>query len=285
MGIVNALIRLAKPLVERVPFLAHGYRNWRDGRYRDAEPQQTPLGFRFTGNHAMQTGTFEPEETALIRRLLGDVDIVINVGANIGYYCCISLQAGKEVIAFEPMPANLRYLLRNIRANNWDDRCEVYPMAVGDRVGVLDMFGAGTGTSLVRGWAGVSDRYSTPVPGTTLDRVLAQRIQGRKCLFIVDIEGAERLMLSGATAILAMEPKPRWVVEISVAENQPRGVAINPHLASTFEVFWRNGYEARTADAQCRAVNAQEVDRVATTGVDTLGTQNFLFFERGLPPC
>jgi len=53
---------------------------------------------------------------------------LVNVGANTGYYCCLALDRNKYVIAFEPINLNVKYLLRNIKANNWDDRIEVYPM-------------------------------------------------------------------------------------------------------------------------------------------------------------
>jgi hypothetical protein len=97
----------------------------------------------------------------------------------------------------------------------------------------------------------------------------------------VDIEGAERLMLAGASSFLVQQPKPVWMVEISVAEHQPQGTAINPHLLSTFQVFWDRGYEAWTADRRLRFVAPAEVERIARTGENSLGTHNFLFIEQG----
>jgi tRNA G37 N-methylase Trm5 len=84
------------------------------------------MGFKMVGNKSMQNGQFEPEETRIVEQILPYVDIAINVGANVGYYCLIALGQEKHVVAFEPMNANLRYLLRNIKANDWESRIEVY---------------------------------------------------------------------------------------------------------------------------------------------------------------
>lgn len=239
------------------------------------------MGFKLAGNPQMQEGRFEPEETQIVTHILPHVDVVVNVGANIGYYCAIALSKGKTVIAFEPMPLNLQYLYQNMRANNWEDRVEIYPMALSNRVGVIDLYGGGTGASLVKGWAGAPTQYSTPAPTSTLDNVLGSRFQGRNCFILVDIEGAEHLMLKGAATILQMQPRPIWLMEISIAEHQPEGVSQNPNLLSTFRTFWDAGYDAYTADKQLQPVLPDEIEQIAKTGVDTLHTHNFLFVESG----
>lgn len=152
------IIRLAKPIVERFPKLAMIYRSVRDSWQTYEEPKETPMGFKLVGNQSMQKGQFEPEETQIVKKIVSFVDVVINVGANIGYYCCIALSQRKYVIAFEPINLNLRYLLRNIKANNWESLIEVYPMALSDKVGVIEIYGGGTGASLVEGWAGSLSR-------------------------------------------------------------------------------------------------------------------------------
>ena len=275
------LIQLMKPLVERFPKLAMTYRHVRDSWQIYAEPRQTPMGFRLIGNPLMQSGQYEPEETQIVKNLCSHVDVVINVGANIGYYCCVALSQEAHVIAFEPIDRNCRYLLRNIKANNWESKIEVYPIALSDKVGVIEIYGGGTGASLVKGWAGNAEEYATLVPCSTLDCVLGSRFLSKRCCIIVDVEGAEKLMLDGASSIIEMEPKPIWMIEISISEHQPKGVSINPNLLSTFQLFWDEGYEAWTADKNCRGIDSDEIREIAKSGIDTLHTRNFLFAERG----
>ncbi len=270
--------KLLKKLVLKFPGFVKSYRYWRDARRLKELPRMTSLGFYFLGNKVMEAGSFELNETRLVKGLLPQVDLVVNVGANIGYYTCLSLREGKRVMAFEPIELNLQYLLRNIRANGWDNLVEVFPVALSNCVGSIEIYGGGTGASLLPGWAGGSVHDSTLVPCNTLDNVLAGRLDGEKVLFIVDIEGAEQMMLEGATGVLRLGSKALWLVEICVSEHQPEGVAINPNLITTFELFWDAGYRSyRVGDDGLIEVIRERVDRVIETGVDDLGTHNFLF--------
>ena len=176
----NKIIQLVKPIIERFPKLAMIYRYLRDSNQIYDEPQKTRMGFKLVGNKSMQSGQFEPEETKIVKQIIPNIDVVINVGANIGYYCCIALSQKKYVIAFEPINHNLRYLLRNIKANNWESEIEVYPMALSNKkAGVIEIYGGGTGASLVKGWAGTPEQYVTLVPSTTLENVLGSRLLGK----------------------------------------------------------------------------------------------------------
>jgi hypothetical protein len=56
-------------------------------------------------------------------------------------------------------------------------------------------------------------------------------------LILLDVEGAEKKALEGATMMLRNDPKPIWLIEIAARENQPAGIEINPDFESTFEIF------------------------------------------------
>lgn len=138
--------KLIKSVVERFPAVALFYRNSRDLLDQRHPPRATPWGFTFAGHDAMAAGTFEPEETMVVRKLLADVDVLVNVGANVGYYCCHALSLGKPVIAVEPNTRNLHYLLKNIHNNGWSNQAEVFPVAMGAGADILHMWGGGNGS-------------------------------------------------------------------------------------------------------------------------------------------
>jgi FkbM family methyltransferase len=235
------------------------------------------MGFMFAGSPSMMDGTFEPTETRLFLSLLRETDVLVNVGANVGYYSCLALAHGKPVMAFEPVPENVQALYKNVRANGWQDSIEILPVALSDRPGIVEIFGAGTGASLVPGWADISERFVSSVAASTLDNLAGTRFSGKRLLILMDVEGSELHVLRGATRMLSRDPRPRWMVEISVGAHQPKGISVNPNLMETFQVFWNAGYEVSTATDTPRKVAPDEVRAIAGGGPDTLGTHNFVF--------
>jgi hypothetical protein len=67
------------------------------------------------------------------------------------------------------------------------------------------------------------------------------------------------------------------MIEICVDEHQPDGAKTSPHVAETFDFFFKNGYSAWTADGAPRRIEADEVAEVQKTGINTLNTHNFIF--------
>lgn len=278
MSIKKQFITIFKPIFERIPFLARLYRDFRDNKYYNSEPKDTPWGFKFAGSTSMQSGKFEPEETEMFLSIIKDVDVLVNVGANVGYYCCLALNHNKYVYAFEPVILNLKTLLKNVKINNWEDNIEIYSLALSNKKsGIIEIYGGGTGASLVEGWAGVKDFTTSLVPNTTLDNVLSNKLINKKSFILVDIEGSEKYMLEGALSIFVNDPKPIWMIEITITEHWPKGVKVNPNLLSTFQMFWDHGYVAKTANKENRLVTKSEIESVVNTGLDTLNTHNFVF--------
>ena len=252
------------------------------------DPKITPHGFKFAGNKSMVEksmveGNFEILETEVIKKILPFTDVVINVGANIGYYCCLALQYKKKVVAFEPIEINNKYLLDNIRANGWDENIEVFPIALANKVGIIDIFGSGVMASIIPGWDGKNKFDAKLVPCNTLDNVLKGRFLDRKILFIIDIEGAEKSMLDGASSYLAMDPKPIWLIEITTFQYQPTGISTNPSISATFQLFWSLGYESfALTDKGFEKIEKEQLTTIANSGKPGFPKYypvNFLFIE------
>jgi FkbM family methyltransferase len=250
---------------------------------RRVVPVPTPLGFklatgRAVGNQAMQAGTFEPEETDLIRSHLHDADVFVDIGANIGLYTCLAKLEGKHAIAFEPQPKNLTILYANLIENSYRD-VEVYPIALSDRPHLATLYGAsGTGASLVEGRDHELLQTRSTVPSSTLDILLGERFLGKKLVIKMDVEGGEYGILRGAERVLGLSPRPTWIVEILLNEyGLPK---VNPYYVHTFEMFWQHGYEARTADRSNRSILPNDVSNWVRQGRCESGTINYLFTEK-----
>jgi FkbM family methyltransferase len=271
--------KILKFVIYRLPVIAFFLRRVRDKINNSRKPTQTEFGFLLKGNKMMEAGNFEVEETRLIRKLICKIDVFINIGANIGYYCCFTLHSEKKTIAFEPLPENLKFLYQNIEFNRWGSRIEIHPVALSERIGITKLYGMGTGASLIEGWAGNSKYYYHNVPVNTLDNIISNRFLEDNILIMIDVEGAEYGVLKGAINLIKREKRPIWFIEISIAEHQPVGRKINSDLLDTFELFWNSGYRSVVADSSLREINYSDIKKIVDNQEDTLRTHNFIFFD------
>jgi len=263
-----------RPIIERIPLLYLTYQAWRTQRMAERAPELTAMGYRFAGYPAMVEGTFEPFETEIADSFLRQADIFVNIGANVGYYCCRALSRGVRTLAFEPLETNLRLLCRNIVANGWQDNVEIFPLALSDAPGIVRIYGFGVGASVLPDWSHAPQGEGHLVPASTLDIMIGDRFAGKKIFVIMDVEGAEKFVLSGASVFLLRKPRPIWMVEIIVAEAHIKLVV---DFLKVFDVFFCNGYKAWTAAAPMRPVEREELEGIARGGSSQLGTHNFIF--------
>jgi FkbM family methyltransferase len=261
--------------IRKFPALYAGLKAIHSHKVVNRPAVDTPIGFRMNGLAAMQNGTFEPDETHQISKLLENVEIVVNIGANTGYYVCLARKMGKKVIAIEPLDQNVQIMQRNIQANGWQD-VEILPIGLGDSVGQLKLYGGGTAASLVKGWAGARHDHYRLVPVSTLDNVLSDRFGDQKMLILIDVEGFELNVLKGAFRQLQRKIAPIWFVEICIDEHQPDCRLINPNLTQTFDFFFSRGYSAEKAGASSGGVTRQDVLEWQS-GKSLPATHNFIF--------
>jgi len=282
---VKDLLKRSETIVtfhKNVSWRLHLFKDWWGTKiWKKTTEVMTPLGFKFvSGFHPayklMREGKFEIEETALISRLLNQVDVFIDVGANLGYYTCLASQRGKQVVAFEPQEQNLRCLMRNLVANGYQEQVEVFPLALSGKPGLLTLYGAsGPSASLIKGWAGYSSSYNQLIPVSTLDNVLGARFLDKQFFIKIDVEGAEYQVLEGAHAILSRAKKPVWLVEICLREFHPSGV--NPDYKRIFDLFWENGYQAYTATAHPRLIAQKHILAWLLNKSGDYSTFNYVF--------
>lgn len=241
---------------------------------------ETPFGFtlesvNYNANRMMMDGSFEKEETEIFKKYILESDVFVDVGANVGYYTCIARTLGKHVIAVEPQPQNLDCLYANLRNNHWQDT-EVFPLGLSGKPDLLILYGAsGPSASLVSGWAGYSKRYQRVIPVTTLDTLLGDRFSGKKLFIKIDVEGAEYNVLQGALKTLSATPRPVWFMEICLNEFHPGGM--NPDYEATFRMFWKHGYEVRTANKEYNLVTEGDIKSWIANKRSAYDNFNYLF--------
>ena len=154
---------------------------------------------------------------------LGDHrSLALDIGANIGMIAIALIRHGwfEEVVAVEPVPANLELLHHNIRQNDLADRIHVHEVALAARRGTLDMaldpINSGGHRVLPEG-QGATRTDVIDVPVRRLDDLIESGAVDweRVGLVWLDIEGREPAFFAGA-ACLRRAPVP-VVMELSPA--------------------------------------------------------------------
>ena len=144
--------------------------------------------------------TYDNWEVRFVRRMLSPGSIVVDVGANIGFYsliCSKLIGEAGRVYAFEPATAAADQLVRNIRLNGAQN-ITLIRSALGSHCGTAAMLsasGTNTGKTQIAASFGAG---SQQVPITTLDSFVDQRELTSLDFLKVDIEGFEMEFLTGA---------------------------------------------------------------------------------------
>ena len=133
--------------------------------------------------------------------------LMVDVGANYGYYSCIWAAAGEQnqVIAFEVSPKNSSALKMNVTRNRLQSQVKVYEKALGKEDG---SFPFTLGPDDQSGWGGLLSKGQDNQDGTvevqvvTLDDFLAKSEHEHIDVLKIDTEGADTWVLQGAEHLL-----------------------------------------------------------------------------------
>jgi FkbM family methyltransferase len=164
----------------------------------------------------------EPEVAAAIRLFVEPGMTVWDVGAHIGEFTLFAAgRAGPtgRVEAFEPQPGVLRFLRNNVTRNGFTN-VGIHDIAICDGHGrtVLALTKEPSKSFLYTGHAILSQFPTSAVNSTSLD-CFYLRTRRRPNVIKVDVEGAEMLVLRGASMLLNLPAgqAPVWIMEFEPA--------------------------------------------------------------------
>ena len=159
------------------------------------------------------TGVHEASSTRQFREELGPGMVLLEVGANIGYYALIATQhirpAGR-IVALEPSPVSLKSLQENLELNNVEDMVDVYPFAAGSQSGHLPFYMVSKRNLsgfINREGPGIDLVSEIIVKVTPVDDVL-RKLGVTIDYFRMDLEGFEIEVVKGMYETLTAVPSP-----------------------------------------------------------------------------
>ena len=130
--------------------------------------------------------------------------LMVDVGANYGYYSCLWATANpkNQVVAFEASPRNLSALQHNLNKNKLETQVEIRQTAVGKESGSLPFT---LGPEEQSGWGGllaVKEEGTVKVTVVPLDEILLKGQDKLINVLKIDTEGADTWVLQGAEQLL-----------------------------------------------------------------------------------
>jgi len=209
-------------------------------------------------------GTYERYETEVFQSMLRLGMTVVDIGANVGYYALLAARgvgAEGRVFAFEPDPRTYELMSKSVEANGYRNIL-VFRKALADRTGTLwlyaDALNAGNSTLARENVQSLLDTYEVEIQ--PLDAFLEENAGGHKVdLIKMDVQGAEGLVLKGATRLLREGGSLKIMMEFEPEKLAAMGT--NP--SGLLQELVGYGFRIHLIDADarsCRALSLAEIE-------------------------
>ncbi len=167
----------------------------------------------------------EKETTELFKRIVKPGNVVLDLGANIGYFTLLAAKlvgSKGKVYSFEPEPMNFYYLKKNAEINSYT-QINPFQKAVSNEKGITKLFICpyDSGHHTMNQYEGISSyrpdfknkgKRSVEIETVVMDDFFEGREQEIDVVKM-DVEGAELLALSGMDNILKKNQKIKMIVE------------------------------------------------------------------------
>ena len=163
-------------------------------------------------------GIREYETTALVKSIVAPGDVIMDIGANIGYYALMESglagSAGK-VYAVEPNPQSVEILKRNVQMNGLKN-VKVFSLAIGDKDGAGKL-----NISRKSNWCSMSGEKSelfvdsVEVAVVSVDSFIKDR--ARPDFIRMDVEGFEYEIIKGMRKLMASDGRLGLLIEVHAA--------------------------------------------------------------------
>ncbi len=212
-------------------------------------------------------GCWEPLITGLFMKVLSKGQVIVDVGANIGWYTLLSAAlVGPRglVISFEPEPSNFALLAQSIARNAFSN-VRLLRAAVGDREGqtTLNLSSMSVGHTLRNSLSAAEFIGNLPVKIETLDSALSD-LRTDIHLLKVDVEGAEPEVINGSMKLISSGRIKRIVMEWNPGSWVGLGENIRL-LFHAYRVYWLQSSRTLVPAPPILMLKSLSLDELPTT--------------------
>ena len=192
------------------------------------------------GRNIYRHHAYEPQETRLLQDLTPKGGVVLDIGANLGYYTTLFAQTAGHVYAAEPNPETVALLRANTAAM---PNVTIWPCLVGNEDRDAALYLSPIGNAGDDHAIPSADRQSVPVPMASIDSLAAALGITKVDLIKLDIQGYEVFAVRGMQRVLAENPDAVIVAEFWPLGLQRAGLTVNDWLTAfgPNATFWRSG--------------------------------------------
>jgi len=186
-------------------------------------------------------GQYGELDTQIVKNEIKQGDIVIDIGANIGYYTLIFAKLvgpSGRVIAFEPEPKNFELLKKNVRVNGYKN-VTLEQKVVSNTNGKTKLFLADNGIvgHKIYSYNDTSDYIETE--SISLDDYIPDEIRNKINFVKIDVEGVEPRVISGMKSIIKQSKNLKIFTEFNRINIQE--AELDPE--KTLDYFYNQGFE------------------------------------------
>jgi FkbM family methyltransferase len=177
-------------------------------------------------------GEYEPIETKILQILGKDCRLILDIGANVGYYTVeLSkfLAPGGKLLSFEPVEESYLQLEKNIAINQIQNFVQTFQLGLSDADREIDIFlpqVSGSSAASLRNLHPEEEYKTQKIKTTTLDQI-SGTLRIEHCdLVKIDVEGGELQVIQGGIGtikkfkpIIFAELLRKWSAAFSYSPN------------------------------------------------------------------
>jgi FkbM family methyltransferase len=208
------------------------------------------------------TGIYEPIETKILQHIAKRSKVVVDIGANVGYYTvelAKLLETSGELLSFEPVEATFSQLNKNVELNQLENKVKTFQLGLSNSITETNIFLpriSGSSAASLRNLHPEEEFESQIIKISTLDYVVGSLGITDCNLIKIDVEGGELQVIEGGIETIS---KFKPIVFAELLRKWSKAFSYNPN--SVLFLLQDLGYSCLGVSEELREISIfQETD-------------------------